>query len=130
MPRPALIALVVVCVAVLAMPALMWLQGRISNPGVARELRDQPQGERARRVMLLTLPSGREIPVNFLRENGRLYVGADGLWWRELVVANDEPSPIVPAFVQGESLTGRARAARGPGPRDRLRRRRDADLAP
>ena len=47
-----------------------------------------PNGERARKVMLLTLPSGRELPVNYLREGDRVYAGADGRWWRELAAGN------------------------------------------
>ena len=51
---------------------------RFVNPGVAEELRAEPDGDRAQKVMLLTLPSGREIPVNYLREGDRVYAGADG----------------------------------------------------
>ena len=51
---------------------------QIANPRVVRELIEQPDGERARKAMLLTLPSGRRIPVNYLREEGKVYAGADG----------------------------------------------------
>ena len=37
---------------------------RVANPRVERELIGDPDGERAQKVMLLTLPSGRRIPVN------------------------------------------------------------------
>jgi hypothetical protein len=56
--------------------------------------------------MLLTLPSGRRIPVNYLREDGRIYAGADGRWWTELA---DGPRPVE-VLVRGERLEGRARA--------------------
>ena len=78
----------------------------IVNPGVERELREQPNGERAQKVMLITLPSGRTIPVNFLAENGRVYAGADGRWWTEL---RDGPHDVR-VWVKGESMAGRARA--------------------
>ena len=80
----------------------------VSNPRVARELRERPDGETARKVMLLTLPSGREIPCNYWREGDRVFAGADGPWWRELA---DGPRPVT-VFVQGESLAGQGRAVR------------------
>ena len=96
----------VVIALVAAMPLVMFAQGCVSNPKVEQELFENPQGERARKVMLLTLPSGRKIPVNFLRENGRVYAGADGWWWKAL---RDGPHDVK-VFVQGESLAGRATA--------------------
>lgn len=89
-----------------AMPLLMYVQGRVSNPGVVEEIRRDPTGERARKVMLLTLPSGRRLPVNFLREDGRVYAGADGWWWKEL---RGGPHAVT-VFVEGERIAGRARA--------------------
>ena len=50
----------------------------IANPRVARELIEHPDGERARKVMLITLPSGRTLPVNYLRKDEFVYAGADG----------------------------------------------------
>jgi len=79
---------------------------RFANPRVARELMDQPDGERAQKVMLLTLPSGRQIPVNYFLDGDMLYAGADGRWWKELVGDGVE----VHALVRGETRTGRARA--------------------
>lgn len=74
----------------------------IANPATIRELRENPHGERAKRVMLLSLPSGREIPVNYLREGNRVYAGADGQWWKELMGEARE----VGMLIQGESLRG------------------------
>ncbi len=79
---------------------------RVANPGVERELREVPDGERARKVMLITLPSGRTLPVNYLREGDTLYAAADGRWWREL---RGEGAPVE-LLVRGETLTGQARA--------------------
>ncbi|MGH0032636.1 MAG: hypothetical protein ACQGVC_22820 [Myxococcota bacterium] len=76
------------------------------NPRVARELREDPQGERAGKVMLLSLPSGREIPVNYLREGSTVYAGADGPWWRELRGEGGRGS----VTIRGESLSGHMRA--------------------
>ena len=79
---------------------------RVTNPSVVRELRQDPDGERARRVMLITLPSGRTLPVNYLREGDTVYAAADGRWWRQL----RGPGALVELLVRGEKLVGRARA--------------------
>lgn len=78
---------------------------QIGNPRVAREIMENPTGERAARVMLLTLPGGRAIPVNYLREDDMVYAGADGTWWKELV---GDGKPVT-VLVQGETLSGEAR---------------------
>ena len=78
----------------------------ITNPRVERELRESPNGERARKVMLLTLPSGRTIPVNYLRDGEVVYAGADGRWWREL---RGEGAPVQ-LLLRGETRAGRGRA--------------------
>ena len=77
-----------------------------ANPRIERELREDPTGERARKVMLITLPSGRTLPVNYLREGDTIYVGADGPWWRQL---RGRGAPVE-VLVRGETLTGTARA--------------------
>ncbi len=99
--------------ALLALAALVLLaagtvpyMARVTNPAVERELREQPDGERARKVMLLTLPGGRTFPVNYLREGDTVYVGCDGLWWREL----RGPGAPVQLYLRGQTLAGRARA--------------------
>lgn len=76
------------------------------NPRVSRELHEDPQGERAQKVMLITLPSGRELPVNYLREGNTVYAGADGRWWHELRGENARGS----VFIRGETLHGHMRA--------------------
>ncbi len=91
-------ALIVILVALGA--AIVWT--RLADRHVVDELTSQPQSERAQKVMLLTLPSGRTIPVNYLREGDRVYAGADGRWWREL----REGGAPVTAVVLGESLSG------------------------
>jgi len=77
----------------------------VVNPRVVAELRDNPHGERAREVLLLTFADGRTIPVNYLREDGLLYLGADGPWWR----AFRDGAPAM-VEVQGERLAVRAEA--------------------
>ena len=78
----------------------------VTNPRVARELVDDPNGARAQKVMLLKLPSGREIPVNYWRDGDKVFAGADGRWWREL-----EGGPhAVELLVRGERLRGQGRA--------------------
>lgn len=100
-----ILLIVVMAVAVLAAGYALYM-ARIVNPAVARELREQPEGERARKVMLITLPSGRSLPVNYLRESDTVYAGADGRWWHELRGAGAS----VELLVRGETLTGHARA--------------------
>ena len=56
--------------------------------------------------MLLTLPSGKALPVNYLREGNWVYAGADCPWWRELRGAGGK----VELLIQGEALKGHARA--------------------
>lgn len=101
----ALIAAVVLVALVVGYAVYMiW----VANPRVAMELVEDPHGERAQKVMLITLPSGRRLPVNYLREGDRVYAGADGSWWKELV---GEGVPVT-LLVRGETLSGRARAVR------------------
>jgi hypothetical protein len=78
----------------------------VLNRNAIRDLRTDPGGERARKVMLLTLPSGKEIPVNYLREGDRVYAGADFPWWRELRGDGGR----VRLLIRGEVLDGHARA--------------------
>ncbi|MEM7077061.1 MAG: hypothetical protein AAF513_00405 [Pseudomonadota bacterium] len=55
------------------------------NRGVIDELKSQPDGDRAARLLLLTLPDQREIPLRFVKVDPRLfYVGAGGRWWRQV----------------------------------------------
>jgi hypothetical protein len=97
--------IVVVAVAVLGAGYAVYMV-RVANPRVERELREHPNGERARKVMLLTLPSGRTLPVNYLREGDSVYAAADGRWWREL---RGQGAPVE-LLVRGEALVGQARA--------------------
>jgi len=77
-----------------------------ANPRAEAEIRADPQGERAARVMLLTLPDGRTLPVNYLREGAKVFAGADGTWWKELRGEGVE----VEMWIQGVSYFGLARA--------------------
>ena len=76
-----------------------------TNPRVIRELREYPQGERAQKVMLLTLPSGKALPVNYLRDDGTVYAAADFPWWRELRGEGGRGSVLI----RGETLHGHIR---------------------
>ena len=90
-------------------PVAIWLYlEHVGNPRVAKELIDDPDGSRARKVMLLTLPGGRQLPVNYYAEGEMLYAAADGRWWRQLVGEGRE----VEVFVRGTSRKGIARAVR------------------
>ena len=98
-----LIAMLALCLLAAGYGVYM---ARVANPSVERELRENPEGERARKVMLITLPSGRTLPVNYLREGDTIYAGADGRWWHEL----RGEGASVGLLVRGETLVGRARA--------------------
>jgi hypothetical protein len=102
------IVLAVVAVLALVLPVGFLYYEYFANPRIVRELMDEPDGERAKRVMLITLPSGRRLPVNYLREDDRVYAGADGTWWKEL---EGEGFPVS-VLVRGETLNGVARAVR------------------
>jgi hypothetical protein len=103
-----IVAAVVALLLLLAAPAGFVYYEYIANPRVVRELVEEPGGERAQKVMLITLPSGRRIPVNYLREGNRVYAAADGTWWKEL---DGSGAPVI-VLVRGEALTGIARAVR------------------
>ncbi len=106
----------VACIAVLGVAYWQYME-RIANPRVVLELIENPDGERAMRVLLLRLPSGRQIPVNYIRitrspEAGETgdqeiaYVAADGGWWSELA----ESEHPVTVLIRGETRSGMARA--------------------
>ena len=102
--------LLIIPAAVVGILLLLWFGAKvyfalIGNASVTEELRHDPTGERATRVMLLTFPDGTEFPVNYLREGDRVFVGADGGWWREF---RDGNVPVK-LFIKGEEHTGRAR---------------------
>ena len=99
-------ALVVVVVLLVIFAGYALFVTRVGNPWVVSELRKNPDGARARRVMLITLPSGRIIPVNYLREDDRVYAAADGRWWKPL---RGQGAPVE-LLVRGETLMGHARA--------------------
>ena len=71
----------VVVLLVVGTVAMKW-RGDTVNTRVMNEIRSDPFGERARKTMITTLEDGRVYPVNYLREDGRVYMGIDGLWWR------------------------------------------------
>ena len=96
---------VVVGIAVLFYLGGMAYYSLVVNDRVTKELTDHPNGERANIVMLMTLPDGRQIPMNYLREGNQVFAGADGRWWRALR-AGDVP---VTLLIKGEELKGKAR---------------------
>jgi hypothetical protein len=100
------IALAVLGLVALGVAGLALYYPYVANPRVERELLEDPDGERARREMLITLPSGRRLPVNYWRDGEFVYAAADGGWWKELA---EEASPVT-VLVRGETLSGQARA--------------------
>lgn len=92
--------------AVLLLFGVFLLLVQAANRLVTRELRAEPRGERAKNMMLLTLPSGRTVPADYLREADIVYAGSDGRWWREL---RGDGAPVA-LEIRGEALGGHARA--------------------
>lgn len=80
---------------------------QVVNPRVAAELMAAPDGPRAARVMLLTMPDEQVLPVNYLREGPLVFAGADGSWWRDFL-PGDVP---VKMLIRGETLYGVANVA-------------------
>ena len=74
------------------------------NPMILNEIKNEPTSEIAEEALVLTFSSGKEIPVNYLREGNQVFVGADGPWWREF---KDGPTPVK-LVIKGEALTGSA----------------------
>lgn len=102
-----LLGIALAVVGVLAVAVRIY-SALVADPRVARELREFPDGERAKKAMLIELPSGREIPVNYLEKGGSVYAASDGAWWRELRGEGGR----VKLLVRGRALEGRARAVR------------------
>ncbi len=97
--------LIVVVGIILVLLAAGMYRSHITNARVIDDLKANPSGERAARVMILTFPSGRELPVNYLKEGNQVFAGADGPWWR----AFREGNVPVKVLIQGETLSGHAR---------------------
>ena len=100
----------IILAAIIVLPVVLYLgvlgyYNLVGNDRVAEELRNNPGGERANIAMLLTLPGGRVLPVNYLREDDQVFVGADGRWWR----AFREGDVPVSVMIKGETLSGTAR---------------------
>ena len=76
----------------------------VGNPQVIAELKLEDGGARAGKVMLVILPDGQELPVNYLRENATVFVGVDGFWWRQF---RDGAQPVS-VRIRGETLSGQA----------------------
>jgi hypothetical protein len=91
-----------IVILMLVLGGFWFYNENVTNPRVAQDLIDNPTGERAQKVMLLDLPSGRQLPVNYLHEGNKVFVGADGRWWRELDGID------VTITIKGELLTGHA----------------------
>ena len=75
-----------------------------TNARVAEEVHANPDGERGRKTMLLWLEDGRMYPVNFLHEGNQVFIGIDGLWWREFK-AQGQP---VKMLIRGKNYSGHA----------------------
>lgn len=75
------------------------------NRGVIEELEQHPAGRRATETLLLTLPGGRRIPVNYLEDGSTVFVAADGPWWRQF----RGEGAAVAVLIRGDLRRGTAR---------------------
>ena len=96
--------LIIVAALVVLVVAYGIYTSTVANPRVAAELKSNPQGERAKRAMLLTFPDGRVLPVNYLWEGRKVFAGADGRWWRAF---QGDGAPVT-VLIKGQSMTGHA----------------------
>ena len=74
------------------------------NPMILKQIKNEPTSEIAGEALVLTFSSGKEIPVNYLREGNQVFIGADGPWWREF---KDGPTPVN-LVIKAEKLAGSA----------------------
>ncbi|MFT7651327.1 MAG: hypothetical protein ACI9UU_000429 [Candidatus Azotimanducaceae bacterium] len=75
------------------------------NAAVAQDIESNPDGDRAKRAMLLYLEDDRMFPVNYLKEGNLVFVGIDGLWWREF---EGQGAPVR-LLIRGEQYHGHAK---------------------
>ena len=99
--RPWWLLLLVVTLLVVAG---MKFRVSVVNERVIEEIKANPTGTLALKTMIVTLRDGRIFPVNYLVEDGRVYMGIDGLWWRSF---QGEGRPVT-LFIQGEQFEGHA----------------------
>ena len=103
---------ILISVAMVVGIAVLFYLGGLSyyslvvNDRGTKELTEHPNGARANIVMLMTLPDGQQIRMNYLREGNQVFAGADGRWWRAL---RDGDVPVT-LLIKGEELKGRASA--------------------
>ena len=102
MKRSLVISVTVIALLIVGLVSAFAYYGASANAAVVKELRDNPGGERAEIVMLLTFQDGRELPVNYLREGDQVFVGADGRWWRDFRYGGVP----VKLFIKGEEHAG------------------------
>ena len=74
------------------------------NSNTVKELQENPQGAQAQRVMLLTLPTGKTVPVNYLREGNLVFAASDFSWWKQI----EKNGSFVQMLIRGDTLTGLA----------------------
>jgi len=86
---------------------VLWLPHRAEqiNARVMAEIKTNPQGDRAARTMIVTLADGRIYPVNYLKEDDRVFMGIDGRWWR---VFQGEGQPV-DMLIKNQRFSGRGR---------------------
>ena len=93
--------LIIMCLLALSPNLVGVVFSLIVNPIVSSELRDNPNGREAQEAMLLTFRD-RTLPVNYLKEGNKVYIGMDGRWWQAFA---DEGIPVS-MLIMGETYKG------------------------
>ena len=96
--------LIILAALVVLIVAYGFYMSQVANPRIAEELKSDPLGARAERVMLLTFPDGRVLPVNYLWEGDKVFAGSDGRWWRAF---QGEGAPVT-VMIKGQTMAGHA----------------------
>ncbi len=104
MSRSLKLTLGVAAITALLAGSYVFYAKQVANPRVEIELRSDPNGMRAQRVLLLTFQDSTTIPVNYRREGQQVFVGADGGWWRRF---RDAGAPVT-LYLRGNTRTGHA----------------------
>jgi len=82
----------------------LMLAGCVNPAEDIAEIKANPGGDLAAKVMVLTLPDGEAIPINYARDGNKVYAGCDGRWWRQL----RGDGAKVTMLIKDEELTGTA----------------------
>lgn len=83
---------------------------KVVNARVVEKIKNEPNGERAGIVALLTFAGGKAIPVNYLQKGNLVFMGADGPWWRNFPTTQEGGNGApVELLIKGQTYQGLAK---------------------